>query len=121
VICENCVRTARVSRQLPRYIPEGSCGEKPEDAFPSSFTTVRRSSSSRHPTAMRQPQQVVPATLGDFAGIPISIRVRDNGTSVNDPPDQASFFFWNSEDLCTDTPDYELFKLVAGQVQITEF
>lgn len=65
--------------------------------------------------------KVTPATLGDFAGTPISIRVRDNGTSANDPPDQASFFFWNSEDLCTDKPDYELFKLIAGQVQITEF
>ncbi len=65
--------------------------------------------------------KLTPATLGDFAGTPISIRVRDNGTSANDPLDQASFFFWNTEDLCTDRPDYELFNIVAGQVRIREF
>jgi hypothetical protein len=68
--------------------------------------------------------KVTPATLGDFAGIPMSIRVRDNGTSVSDPPDQASFFFIPDNEgfgFCFERPEYELFDLVNGQVQIREF
>ena len=65
--------------------------------------------------------KVTPAVIGDFAGVPVSIRVRDNGTSADDPPDQSSFVFLFAEAFeCTEKPDYELFDL-HGQVQIGEF
>ena len=68
-------------------------------------------------------RKLTPAsTFGDdFVGEAISIRVRDNGTSANDPPDQASFVevveFAND---CLSQPDYELLDLNNGNVQIKE-
>ena len=65
--------------------------------------------------------KATPATIGDFAGVPVSVRVRDNGTSANDPPDQASFVFLFGDAIeCSLKPDYELFDLNNGQVQVTE-
>ena len=65
--------------------------------------------------------KVTPNTIGDFAGVPVSVRVRDNGTSANDPPDQASFVFLFGDAIeCSQKPDYELFDLNNGQVQVTE-
>jgi hypothetical protein len=66
--------------------------------------------------------KVTPTAFNDdFSGVPISIRVRNNGKFKNDPPDQASFnFFFEDAIDCLDEPDYELFDLVNGQVQIME-
>jgi hypothetical protein len=65
--------------------------------------------------------KATPTTIGDFAGTPVSIRVRDNGTTANDPPDKASFVFLFENAIdCTEKPDYELFDL-HGQVQIGEY
>ena len=65
--------------------------------------------------------KATPSTIGDFAGTPVSIRVRDNGTTANDPPDQASFVFLFEDAIdCSEKTDYELFDL-HGQVQIGGF
>jgi hypothetical protein len=65
--------------------------------------------------------KATPTTIGDFTGVPVSIRVRDNGTTANDPPDKASFVFLFENAIdCTEKSDYELFDL-HGQVQIGEF
>jgi hypothetical protein len=65
--------------------------------------------------------KATPTTIGDFAGTPFSIRVRDNGTTANDPPDQVGFLelFGDAID-CMEKPDHELFDL-HGQVQIGEY
>jgi len=56
----------------------------------------------------------------DLTGLPVSTRVRDNGTSANDPPDQISFSFIGEGFAvpCTDQPDYPLFDTPQGQVVI---
>ena len=66
--------------------------------------------------------KVTPAAFfDDLSGVPVSIRVRDNGKFQDDPPDQASFMFFNEEAIdCYDRPEYELFDLVNGQAQIKE-
>ena len=56
-------------------------------------------------------------TTKEFAGIPVFARVRDNGTSANDPPDQISFQF-EGETPCTARPNLALFDLDDGQVTI---
>jgi hypothetical protein len=62
--------------------------------------------------------KATPTTIGDFAGTPFSIRVRDNGTTANDPPDQVSFLeLFDLATDCTEKPDYELWDL-HGQVQV---
>jgi hypothetical protein len=56
-----------------------------------------------------------PASL---AGLPAITRVRDNGTSTNDPADQVSFTFIGIAATCTDQPDLPLFDLINGQVTV---
>jgi hypothetical protein len=58
----------------------------------------------------------------DFDGVPVRIRVRDNGTTANDPPDQSSFFFFtDSTDDCLLRIEDDLWDVNNGQVQIKEF
>lgn len=53
-----------------------------------------------------------------FAGVPTITRVRDNGTSANDPADQVSFNFIGNATPCTDQPDLPLIDLINGQVTV---
>ena len=55
----------------------------------------------------------------DLTGLEVLTRVRDNGTSQNDPPDQISFSFIDT-DLpdCTEQPDLPLLDAPQGQVRI---
>jgi hypothetical protein len=57
-----------------------------------------------------------PASL---AGLPAITRVRDNGTSANDPADQVSFTFIGIAATCTDQPNLPLSDLLNGQVKVT--
>ena len=56
----------------------------------------------------------------DLTGLPVWTRVRDNGTSANDPADQISFSVIGEGFAvpCTDHPDYPLFDTPQGQVVI---
>jgi hypothetical protein len=60
----------------------------------------------------------------DLTGLPIATRVRDNGTSTNDPPDQISYSFiddFSSHGVfqpCTDHPSYDLLDAPQGQVVV---
>jgi hypothetical protein len=55
----------------------------------------------------------------DLTGLPISTRVVDNGTSTNDPPDQAGFSRRGDQAYpCTAQPDDDLFDLLQGQVSV---
>jgi hypothetical protein len=59
--------------------------------------------------------------IGDIelAGLEVLTRVRDNGTSANDPPDQISFSFIDTElPDCTEQPDLPLLDTPEGQVTI---
>jgi hypothetical protein len=53
-----------------------------------------------------------------FAGLPAITRVRDNGTSANDPADQVSFTFIGIAATCTDQPNLPLSALINGQVTV---
>ena len=53
-----------------------------------------------------------------LAGLPAITRVRDNGTSANDPADQVSFTFIDTDATCTDQPDLPLNDLINGQVTV---
>jgi hypothetical protein len=57
-----------------------------------------------------------------FAGLPAITRVRDNGTSANDPPDQISFTFFppaiDPDITCNDQPDLPLNDVNNGQVNV---
>jgi hypothetical protein len=53
-----------------------------------------------------------------LAGLPAITRVRDNGTSANDPADQVSFTSIDIGVDCLDQPDLPLFDLVNGQVTV---
>jgi hypothetical protein len=53
-----------------------------------------------------------------LAGLRAITRVRDNGTSANDPADQISFTFINIGATCTDQPNLPLFDLINGQVTV---
>ena len=66
--------------------------------------------------------KVTPAAFfDDFSGVPVSIRVRDNGKFQDDPPDQASFIFLFEDAVpCDETPLYQLWDLNNGQAQIKE-
>lgn len=56
----------------------------------------------------------------DLAGLGVSTRMRDNGTSRQDPPDQISWSVGHDyqSDLCTEQPDYPLFDVPQGQVKV---
>jgi hypothetical protein len=56
----------------------------------------------------------------DLTGLPVATRLKDNGTSANDPPDQTSFsMVWlGGYSHCSERPDYELFDAPQGQVKI---
>jgi hypothetical protein len=54
----------------------------------------------------------------DLAGLPVATRVRDNGTSANDPADQISFSFLGDPTPCTAHSPYQLFDAPEGQVQV---
>jgi hypothetical protein len=56
----------------------------------------------------------------DLTGLPVSARVRDNGTSANDPADQISFSVIGEGFAapCTDHALYDLFDAPQGQVVI---
>jgi hypothetical protein len=60
-----------------------------------------------------------PAVL---AGLRANARVRDTGTSANDPPDQISLTFFppaiDPGVTCEDQPDLPLLDLVNGQVNV---
>lgn len=59
-------------------------------------------------------------TLGgvDLAGLPVATRVRDNGTSANDPADQISFSFIGDARPCTTMVLYPLLAAPDGQVKV---
>ena len=49
--------------------------------------------------------------------VPVITRVRDNGTSQNDPPDEISFSWIGDSRSCVEQPgDLPLFALPQGQV-----
>jgi len=59
----------------------------------------------------------------DLAGLPVSTRLKDNGTSANDPPDQFSFSRVGPDGYvhCSEKPVgpiYELHDAPQGQVKI---
>ena len=55
----------------------------------------------------------------DLTGLAISTRVRDNGSSANDPPDQISLSFGGRQSrICTDHYPYPLFDAPQGQVVV---
>jgi hypothetical protein len=58
-------------------------------------------------------------TSGLHVGLPYSIRLRDLGTSANQPPDQISPGHVGDGAIpCTAHPDYELFDFPDGQVTV---
>jgi hypothetical protein len=63
---------------------------------------------------------ITQGTIGtaDLAGLSVIARVKDNGRSANDPPDQISFSFIGFDIPCTDTPDIELLAAPEGQVVV---
>jgi hypothetical protein len=52
-------------------------------------------------------------------GLPAITRVRDNGTSANDPADQISFTWIGLPFTCNDAPDLPLFDLITGQAKVS--
>jgi hypothetical protein len=54
----------------------------------------------------------------DLTGLPVATRVRDNGTSANDPADQISFSIIGDPIPCTDQVDFPLFDTPQGQVTV---
>jgi hypothetical protein len=54
---------------------------------------------------------------GDLAGLPVSARVVDNGTTANDPPDQISFTEGDGAP-CDAQLEYDLFDFPQGQVVV---
>lgn len=54
----------------------------------------------------------------DLAGLPVATRVRDNGTSANDPADQITFSFLGDPTPCTAHFPYQLFDVPEGQVLV---
>jgi hypothetical protein len=56
----------------------------------------------------------------DLAGLEVLTQVRDNGTSANDPADQISFSFIDTElPDCTEQPDLPLLDAPEGQVRVS--
>lgn len=66
------------------------------------------------------PIKVASTDLAEFVGTTAFTRVRDNGTSANDPPDQISFTFFgfDPELDCEDRLDLDLFDLNNGEVKV---
>jgi hypothetical protein len=54
----------------------------------------------------------------DMTGFPFVLRVRDNGTSANDPADQISLPIEGGPGACTEQLDLHLFDAPRGQVKI---
>lgn len=56
----------------------------------------------------------------DLAGMPVSTRVRDNGTSANSTPDQIGYSIFGEgfASSCLDQADAELFDAPQGQVKV---
>jgi hypothetical protein len=54
----------------------------------------------------------------DLTGLPVATRVRDNGVSAIDPPDDVSFSFIGDPTPCTEHVEYPLFTSPQGQVVI---
>jgi hypothetical protein len=54
----------------------------------------------------------------DLSGLPVATRVRDNGTSANDPPDQIHFSRIGDPRPCTLHVNYRLFDAPDGQVSV---
>lgn len=54
----------------------------------------------------------------DLTGLPVATRVRDNGTSANDPPDLLGISFIGDPTPCTEHVDYPMFEAPHGQVMI---
>ena len=55
----------------------------------------------------------------DLTGLPVGTRLRDNGTSANDPADdEISINFIGDPTPCTDHPDYPMFAMPQGQVVV---
>ena len=55
----------------------------------------------------------------DLAGLPFTARIRDNGTSANDAPDQISTSHTGDPTPCTDMAPWELFDTPQGQVKVS--
>ena len=61
---------------------------------------------------------------GSLVGEPVSGRMRDNGTSANDPADQISFSHIGEDGgdhphgTCDEQPDYEQLDMPQGQVKV---
>jgi hypothetical protein len=56
----------------------------------------------------------------DLSGFYVFTRVQDNGRSANDPPDQISFSFFDTEPIpCTEMFDVDLLDAPDGQVTVT--
>ena len=56
--------------------------------------------------------------FGDLTGLPVITRVRDNGTSKKDPPDQLGFSRINVATSCEEMPDDPLLDMPDGQVKV---
>lgn len=54
----------------------------------------------------------------DVSGLRVITRVRDNGTSRNDPPDEISFSVFDELASCRDQPPIPLYPMPRGQVMI---
>ena len=54
----------------------------------------------------------------DLTGLPIIVRVRDNGVSANDPNDAISFAQIGNPASCYSEPDLFLIEYVHGQVKV---
>jgi hypothetical protein len=54
----------------------------------------------------------------DLTGLPVITRVRDNGASANDPPDEISFSFLGNPTPCTAQPNLILLAMTDGQVSV---
>jgi hypothetical protein len=61
---------------------------------------------------------ITASTFAPAVGLPAITRVRDNGTSANDPADQVSFTFIDIGFDCNDQPDLPLFDLIKGQAKV---
>jgi hypothetical protein len=54
----------------------------------------------------------------DLGGLPFSTRIRDNGASMNEPPDQISSSHTGDETPCSDMAPWNLVDAVEGQVVV---
>ena len=54
----------------------------------------------------------------EFAGLLLITRVRDNGTTANDPPDEISFSLIDSYGGCNAAPDLTLYAAPQGNVVV---